>query len=162
MSIKKDESRTPQFQALDNPKDRQKVFKAFCAWLASGKMKKSFYYEDDKISVSWQPIRRYMKLFPEDMPPEPLEIAKAKGIGYWEEEVAKAAVGKNRHANPACLQMILRNKCGWDKPGVCVDDDEDDNKKVDPFVEVKDFFRDLRGALPLPCASHTAKQDDHE
>lgn len=149
-------------QTLKSPEVRKKVFKSFCEWMSEGKMKKSFYYDDGVTKISWQAMKRYIKLYPHDMPAVDLEIAIAQGVGYWEEEVGKAALGQNRKANFSCLQMILRNKCGWDRSDRNPDDDISDEEREDKFSDVKDFFRALRGEDLSPSTPDTTKPDDRK
>ena len=43
--------------------------------------------------------------------------AEAQGYAYWEQVVEDSAKGANKDANTASLQMVMRNKFGWDKEG---------------------------------------------
>jgi len=43
------------------------------------------------------------------------KIAEVKGFARWEKVVEDSATGKNKDANTASLQMLMRNKYGWDK-----------------------------------------------
>lgn len=45
---------------------------------------------------------------------EKLNISKIKGFAYWEDFVEAHGRGENKGVTPA-LQMIMRNKYGWDK-----------------------------------------------
>ncbi len=53
---------------------------------------------------------------PEEFPSIKRFIAETKGKKYYEGVCRASANGDNQKANTASLQMIMRNKYGWDKP----------------------------------------------
>lgn len=102
--------------ALKNPSIRQKAYQSFCAHRAKGKDVKSWWYEDKEGNkCTWMTMLTYMKDNPMEFEPIHREIAESKGYEHWENVVAESAIGKNKKANTASLQMIMRNKYGWDK-----------------------------------------------
>jgi hypothetical protein len=111
--------------ALSDPEIRQKAYKSFCDHLAKGRAIESWFYEDEENSCCWLTMLRYMENEDEFKPIQKI-IAKAKGYQYWENVVAESAIGVNEKANTASLQMIMRNKYGWDKR----EDDKNQNQKV--------------------------------
>lgn len=101
--------------ALKDPKVRQKAFESFCAHRAKGKAIKSWWYEDEEgYSCIWETMLKYIKDNPTEFDPIKLKLAESKGYEHWEEVAELSAKGKNK-ANTASLQMVMRNKFGWDK-----------------------------------------------
>lgn len=102
--------------ALKDPEVRQKAYKLFCEHLSKGSSIKSWWYEDDLGNAcTWQTMQSYIKDNPKEFDSIHKEIAESKGFAYWENVVASSAIGTNEKANTASLQMIMRNKYGWDK-----------------------------------------------
>jgi hypothetical protein len=102
--------------ALKDPEIRQKAYKLFCDHLAKGSSIKSWWYEDDLGNAcTWETMLSYIKDNPLEFDSIHKQIAESKGFAYWESVVAASAVGTNEKANTASLQMIMRNKFGWDK-----------------------------------------------
>lgn len=98
------------------PELRQKVFKSYCEHIAKGKSSRSWYYKDETgLALSGKTIERYMQEYPADCPAEQKDVAMAQSLGVWEEVLESSAKGTNKDANVAALQMLMRNKFGWDK-----------------------------------------------
>lgn len=100
--------------ALKDPDMRKRAYKSFCDHRAKGKAVKSWFFEEDNCSCTWETLYKYIK---DDVEFDPLQLkaAEAKGYNYWESVVEASAVGTNKEANTASLQMLMRNKYGWDK-----------------------------------------------
>jgi hypothetical protein len=47
--------------------------------------------------------------------PIQMKVSETKGYAKWEQIAEDGAEGTNPDVNPACLQMVMRNKFGWDK-----------------------------------------------
>lgn len=102
--------------ALKDPSVRQKAYKLFCDHLAKGKSIKSWWYEDNEGNECvWATMLSYIKNNPAEFDSIKKEIAETKGYYLWESIAEESAEGKNKRANTASLQMIMRNKYGWDK-----------------------------------------------
>lgn len=95
---------------------RQKAYKQYCEWLSQGKSGRSFTFVEGDLMCTGQTIQHYMASNPIEFPPIYKEIAESKGMAKWEQVVSDSAEGKNKDANTASLQMLMRNKYGWDKP----------------------------------------------
>jgi hypothetical protein len=95
---------------------RQEAYRQFCAHLAKGKSLESWYFEHPDMTLTYKTMQKYMAQFPEEFPAIQLEVAKMKGYQLWEDVVADSATGRNKDANTASLQMLMRNKFRWDKP----------------------------------------------
>lgn len=100
---------------LKDPSIRQLAYAQYCEHLAKGKSKKSWYFEHPEFRCTWETIEKYLD---DDIEFDPLhkKIAEAKGFAYWEGIVEDSATGKNKDANTASIQMLMRNKYAWDKP----------------------------------------------
>lgn len=100
--------------ALKDPEMRQRAYQSFCDHLAKGKAIKSWFFIEGNCACSWLTMQEYMKNT-EEFNPLQMQIAQAHGYQYWEGVVQASAEGKNKDANTASLQMLMRNKFGWDK-----------------------------------------------
>lgn len=101
--------------ALKDIETKKKAYLHYCNHVSEGKAKKSWYYDRDGLMVHWETMEKYMDQFPVDLDPKHMRVAEAKGYQIWENVVAGSATGDNEKANTASLQMIMRNKFGWDK-----------------------------------------------
>lgn len=99
---------------LKEPEVRQMAYAQYCDHLAKGKSKRSFVFKHPQFSCTWETMEKYIK---DEIEFDPLQkkIAEAHGFGVWEEVVEDSAIGKNKKANTASLQMLMRNKFDWDK-----------------------------------------------
>lgn len=88
----------------------------YCDWVASGKSKDSWRWrKDNRLMCTWDTMEKYMREDPIKFPPIQMLAARCDAKAYWEKIVEDSAVGTNEKANTASLQMIMRNKFGWDK-----------------------------------------------
>ncbi len=94
---------------------KEKVYRDYCDWIASGKSHKSWYYDQNGLTLTWKTIERYIEE-DEDLDPIHKEIAISKSLGIWEKMGIDMIEGKIQHCSPAVYQMFMRNKFGWDKP----------------------------------------------
>lgn len=99
---------------LKDPAIRQIAYAQYCAHLSKGKNKKSFYFEHEEFECTWETVESYIKMFKDEFNLMKKDIAMAKGFAVWEQIVEDSAIGSNPDANTASLQMIMRNKFGWD------------------------------------------------
>lgn len=109
---------------LKNPDLRQKAYQEFCKWIAKGKSPRSFVFREGDLTCLGETIEEYMKANPTEFPPIHYKAAKSDGYAHWEQVVEDSAAGQNKEANTASLQMLMRNKFGWDKK-------EDTNESID-------------------------------
>ena len=100
---------------LKTPEIMEKVYSSYCDHLAAGKVKKSWFYDDDGITLTWETMEKYIASEPCNFDPQKKAVAFCKGMQYWENVVNASAEGINKDANTATLQMLMRNKYGWDK-----------------------------------------------
>ena len=99
---------------LKDPALRQRAYDHYCAHLAKGKSKRSWVFEEDGHTCIWETFESYMENEAE-FDPIKMKAALSMGFAKWEGVCEESADGKNQKANTASLQMIMRNKFGWDK-----------------------------------------------
>lgn len=94
---------------------RQDAYLDYCHHLSQGKGKKGWFYDKNGFRCSWETMEKYIK---DTVEFDPLHKIKAESKGFQDLEqiVIDSAKGKNKEANTATLQMLMRNKYGWDKP----------------------------------------------
>ena len=100
---------------LKTPQLMEKVYKSYCDHLSDGKVKKSWYYDKNGLTLTWESMERYIANEPRNFDPQKKAVAFSKGMQYWEDVVNASAKGANKDANTATLQMLMRNKYGWDR-----------------------------------------------
>lgn len=119
-----------------------KAIQAFLNWLAQGKCVKSFSYRDPDDAneyCSWYSVVRYMadeefiKEHGLACVSEQKTISISEGYAIWERVCEASARGDNEKANTASLQMIMRNKFGWDKPDA--DKNKEPSSNLHPLLE---------------------------
>lgn len=106
---------------------RQDAYTQYCDHLSKGKSQESFCFEHDLFTVTYKTMNKYIEDNPLEFPPIKKEIALIKGFNKWEEITEISARGEkidNCTPNTASLQMVMRNKFGWDK--------KDPDKKIQP------------------------------
>lgn len=94
---------------------KRAAFESYLAHIAKGKSKKSWWFDHEEVTVTWQTMETYIKNEPQVFNPLQIERAKSSGYQIWEQVVEDSAKGLNKDANTASLQMLMRNKFGWDK-----------------------------------------------
>ena len=75
-------------------------------------------------------MEKWMKEYPSEFPAIHMEISESKSLKKWERHVEDICMGKVKGAQPAALQMIMRNKFGWDKQERSTNSHETDVQKV--------------------------------
>ncbi len=147
-------------------KDPQVVVKAihkFLEWLAMGKAVKSFAYKDEIDICSWETVVSYMEdkefLKEHGLESLPEHKAHSKSIGYqiWETECERSAKGENEKSNTASLQMIMRNKYGWDKRK---EDSDNSQEKLNALNEFKSLASAMRVSIESKSPSPHEDSDD--
>lgn len=125
---------------LKDPKVRQLAYESYCAHLAKGKSKRSWVFEHPQLTCTYQTIDKYIE---DEMEFSPIQIQSAlsKGYAYWESVVEDGAIGKNQKVNPACLQMVMRNKFGWDKQQPDAHEHRGDIRKIADAIKGTDSQR---------------------
>lgn len=100
---------------IKSPTIRQEAYESYCSWISNGKIKKTWYFEHPEASLTWETMEKYIRENESEFDPIKKKIAEAKGLRYWEGKVEDAALGANKDASIPGLQMVMRNKFGWDK-----------------------------------------------
>jgi hypothetical protein len=100
---------------IKSPELRQQAYESYCSHIAKGKVKKSWYFEHPSASLTWETMEKYISQNEVEFDPIKKKVAEAKGLMLWEGKVEEAALGDNKDASIPGLQMVMRNKFGWDK-----------------------------------------------
>ena len=115
-SFKKRNKASSKFEKLTNLELEQEAYQSYCDHIASGKKSASWYFDHPKLQLTAQTLEKYIKENPAVFCPIKKEVAYAKGYQKWESVCDGSADGSNKAACTPSLQMIMRNKYGWDKP----------------------------------------------
>jgi hypothetical protein len=102
-------------EAIKDPEMRKKAYASYCAHLAKGKDKRSWWFEQGGVQCTYRTIESYVQQYPTMLDAKQIELSMCKGYQEWEAIAEDSAKGKNKKANTASLQMVMRNKFGWDK-----------------------------------------------
>ncbi len=93
----------------------KEAFDSYCAHIAKGKVVNSWYFKKDgKLLCCYTTMERYVKNRPDVCCPTQYNASVSMGLGDWENVVDASAKGEGRKGNPATLQIVMRNKYGWD------------------------------------------------
>lgn len=91
------------------------AYEQYCEHIASGRSKKTWCLEHEDMTLTWQTMEKYIQEDQAVFNPLKKQIAEIKSYHTWETVVQDKAKGKNTKADTATLQMVMRNKFGWDK-----------------------------------------------
>ena len=92
------------------------AYAQYCAHIASGQPKKAWCFRHPTLSLTWETMEKYIKNEPNLFDPLHKRMAEADGLKLWFSYLADSARGKNKDANVASMQIILRNMFMWDRP----------------------------------------------
>jgi len=125
--------------AIKDPALRKKAFEKYCEWIAKGKSPDGFSFEEGGVECCADTIQSYIEKDPVEFPAIKQRIAKAKGFARWEATLEQSADGINTKASTASIQMIMRNKYGWDKLN------PNDRERIDTsgLKALSEFFREV-------------------
>lgn len=140
--------------ALKESEVRQHAYRDYCAHLSQGKGKKGWHYDKDGLRCTWETMEKYIK---DGIEFDPLQkkIAESKGYTRWEGVVMDSAEGKNEKANTASLQMLMRNKYGWDKA-----DKQEDSYESSALSGLELFFSQLNSQRSSLNKDSNSKMSD--
>lgn len=102
---------------------KAEAYRQYCQHISEGYNKKSWCFEHPELTLTWESMEKYIKESEQDFDPIKKKIAESKGLRYWDSLIRDSASGRNAKANTATIQMVMRNKYGWDK----VENRQDDN-----------------------------------
>lgn len=91
------------------------AYDQYCAHIAKGKDKKSWFFKHPDLTLTWQTMERYIADDPVVFNPLKKELAYSEGYQHWEAIAEGLADGSNKKACVPALQMIMRNKFKWDR-----------------------------------------------
>ena len=118
---KNPEKGTKRRVAVKNPKTRQMAYLDFCDHIANGFSRSSWRFRGPSTgskageSCTFEAMEGYMK-DTKEFDPELMRKAVCDGLFLWERRISDAAIGANKAANIAGMQMFMRNVFGWDRP----------------------------------------------
>jgi len=101
-------------QKLTTPELKKEAYEQYCAHIAKGYTKKSWRFKHPDMSLTWETMEKYITQEPDVFDPIHKQIAECDSLYYWETVLNDSATGKNRKANTASLQIVMRNKFEWD------------------------------------------------
>lgn len=94
---------------------KREAYEQYCAHLAKGKDKKSWYFDHPDMQLTWKTMEKYIAEDPIVFPPDKKEMAYSQGYQHWEGIAEGLADGSNKQACVPALQMVMRNKFKWDR-----------------------------------------------
>jgi hypothetical protein len=98
------------------------AYAQYCAHIAQGMPKKAWCFRHPTLSLTWETMEKYIKNEPAVFDLTHKKLAEADSLKHWFSYLGDSARGKNKDANVASLQIILRNMHAWDRT-----DKQDDN-----------------------------------
>ena len=104
---------------------RSEAYRQYCAHIAGGYEKKSWYFVHPDITCCWATMERTLRDFSEEFDLEYKDVAHAKGLRCWEEVLYSSARGLNRHANPLSIKFAFQAKYKWGIPQTSLTEDSD-------------------------------------
>jgi hypothetical protein len=123
---------------------RQDAYNSFCEHIAEGKDQRSWHYDVDGDTLTYVTMLTWLKENPDEFNPLKKSIAESISYGKWEAIVTESAKGQNTKANVATLQMVMRNKFGWDRRK---EDQEQPADQLQAFKEVMAVLAYRQGSV---------------
>lgn len=99
---------------LKDPDVRQRAYKSYCEWLATGRSKEAWKFQSEELSCTHKTMEKYIAANPSEFPVIHKEMAEADSFNVWEQRGISMMLGEIK-SEPALFQMFMRNKFGWDK-----------------------------------------------
>ncbi len=93
---------------------KTEAYRQYCAHIASGIPKKAWCFEHPELTLTWETMEKYIKDDPIVFDPTNKKVAETKSLNHWFGVLSSKATGKNKDADTAALQIIMRNKFKWD------------------------------------------------
>jgi|GEM_PF-1574705 len=95
----------------------QHAFEDYLEHLSEGYVRGSWFYvnKEHNFYLIADSMEKYIKENPADFSPIKVKVALNKGYKKWEKVVNNSADGTDQKPNTASLNMLMRNKYGWDK-----------------------------------------------
>jgi hypothetical protein len=101
-------------QKLNTTELKELAYNSYCEHIARGYPKKAWCFRHQDVSLKWETMEKYIKEDPDTFDPIHKELAECDSYFRWFKVLETSATGENQKANPASLQMIMRNKFKWD------------------------------------------------
>jgi hypothetical protein len=101
-------------QKLTTPELKKMAYDSFCAHLAKGKPKQSWYFEHPDLTICWKTMDNYIKSEPDVFPAVKKSVSMARGLDVWIDKGVDMMTAETK-CQPAIYQIIMRNIHGWDR-----------------------------------------------
>ena len=111
---------------LNTPELRAEAYKQYCAHIAAGYEKKSWYFVHPTITCSWATMEKTIRDYSEEFDLEAKDVAHCKGLRHWEEILYASAKGLNRNCNPLSIKFAFQAKYRWGIIGAIQDSEDTD------------------------------------
>lgn len=131
---------------------RQEAYSSLCSHIGQGYDIDSWCFERDYGSISWRTMLTWIKDFPEEFQAEQKSIAQAQSKRVWEDVLMDSARGNNTKANIAAIQMIMRNKFGWDKRPEALESTQDQLQSFRAVMALLEHKQTTVGLLMQPVS----------
>lgn len=128
---------------------KKEAYRQYCAHISQGIPKKAWKFKHPEISLTWETMEKYIKEEPDTFDPTQKKMAEADALFMWFDYLSQSAKGKNREANVASLQIILRNMFAWDR--------ENPHSKNENTEDLKDSFAKIMHQLNQNQSPHPQK-----
>lgn len=128
-------------QKLTTDQLKKAAYNSYLDHISKGKTKRSWAFQKDKLTLTWETMEKYIREFPNEFDPILIQKAYCDGMAYWE-SIVDAGARSERKVDTATLQMLMRNKFHWDRK----DYEESQNK----FQAEADLKRLREGYRPFP------------
>ena len=113
---------------------KREAYRQYCKHIASGYPKKAWCMRHPDITLTWETMEKYIKEDPSIFDPIHKNAAQADSLRLAFEHLWDSARGKNKDANVAALQIILRNMHAWDAKDLRSDESESNFRQAQEQV----------------------------
>ena len=93
---------------------KKEAYRQYCQHIAEGYPKKAWCLRHPDITLTWETMEKYIKEEPGVFDPIQKSASQADSLKLAFQHLWDSARGKNKDANVAALQIILRNMHCWD------------------------------------------------
>jgi hypothetical protein len=93
---------------------KKAAYESYIKHISNGKVKKSWSFQKDGMTLTWETMEKYIREFPNEFDPILIQKAYSDGMAYWE-NIVDAGAKSERKVDTATLQMLMRNKFHWDR-----------------------------------------------
>lgn len=137
--------------ACKGKENKRKAFKAYCEWIASGRLCESFCWksEDGKARCTYKMIRYWYQIGEDVLEPLLEEEAHAKNLQYWEELGMSIANNRSKGEGWVWANNMFnrfKNKIGWRLTDKSVEDENAANQQQAKEDKVAAMAEEINGS----------------